>query len=60
LHESRQRDHADAAGDGKERDDRGECVHEEKSIEGILQQGPDLASLVKHYYKVNQARQSIP
>jgi hypothetical protein len=37
LHERSQREHADAAGNGKEGDDGGECVHEGRSIEGTLQ-----------------------
>jgi hypothetical protein len=37
LHERSQREHADAAGNGEERDDGGECVHEGKGIESTLQ-----------------------
>jgi hypothetical protein len=56
LHERSQREHADAAGNGEERDDGGECVHEGRGIESTLQQEPDPASIVKHYYKAGRQK----
>jgi hypothetical protein len=53
LHERSQCEHADAAGNGEEGDDGRECVHEGRGIESTLQQEPDPASIVKHYYKAN-------
>jgi hypothetical protein len=60
LHQGGQREHADTASDGEERDDGGECVHKERGIKSILQQKPDPARIAKHYYKINRIRQSIP
>jgi hypothetical protein len=54
LHQRSQREHTDAAGNGEEGDNGGECVHKGRSIEGTLQHEPDPASIVKHYYKTGR------
>jgi hypothetical protein len=58
LHERSQREHADAAGNGEERDDGGECIHEEKSIEGTLQHWLDLGKGITRLAGTKKRRRS--